>query len=92
MAAIRAHEMARDVEKLHKNKHWYLTHELAWVLLRQFVPGLKISRVNRYFAHVNSAKCCQNNPQRRQASSTLFDNCRRFIPGELRILWNPTSS
>jgi len=86
MASVRAREMARDIEALHKNKHWYLTHELAFVLLRQFVPGLKMSRVNRYFAHVNSAKCCQNNPQRRQASSILFDNCREFIPGELRIL------
>jgi Uracil-DNA glycosylase len=35
---------------------------------------------------VNSAKCCHNNPQRGKAATVLFNNCRSFIPGELRIL------
>ena len=39
-----------------------------------------------YFSHVNRAKYCQNKPQRKQADKTLFENCRRFIPGELRVL------
>lgn len=86
--AVRRHELAEDVSRLPKNKHWYLTHELAWVLLRPFHPHLTIASTSPYFAHVNSAKCCQNNPQRGKAAAVLFNNCRGYIPGELRIL-NP---
>jgi uracil DNA glycosylase superfamily protein len=86
LEAVRQREMNCDVDGLPKNKHWYLTHELAWVLLRPFHPQLTIADTSPYFAHVNSAKCCQNNPQRGKASGVLFKNCRSFIPGELRIL------
>lgn len=65
-------------------KHWYQTHELARKLLACREPNVLDSRL--FFAHVNSAKCCQNNPQRGKAGSVLFDNCRGYIPGELRIL------
>ena len=34
--AVRLQEVACDVQSLHQAKHWYRTHELAWVLLRQF--------------------------------------------------------
>jgi len=84
--AVRVWELREDVAALPKNKHWYLTHELAWVLLRQFHPRLMITTTSPYFAHVNSAKCCQNNPQRGKAQDALFANCREFIPGELAIL------
>ena len=83
---VRMRELARDVAALPKHQHWYRTHEMAWELLRQFEPGLAVADARLYFAHVNSAKCCQNKPDRRQADSTLFKNCRRFLPGELRIL------
>lgn len=43
LAAVREQELACEVEALPKNKHWYLTHELAWVLLRQFHPTLTIA-------------------------------------------------
>ena len=69
-----------------KGKHWYRTHELALDLLGQFKAGLTVADTRLYFAHVNSAKCCQNKPQKKQADRTLFENCRRFIPEELRLL------
>ena len=84
--AVRRQNLATDVAALHKSKHWYRTHELAFSLLRQFKVGLTIADTRLYFAHVNSAKCCQNKDHRRQADRTLFENCRRFIPGELRVL------
>ncbi len=84
--AVREQELDRNVEALPKNRHWYRTHEMAWTLLSQFKSGLKCTDARLYFAHVNSAKCCQNKPGRKQAASILFENCRRFIPGELRVL------
>ena len=84
--AVRCQNLATDVETLPKNKHWYLTHEMALKLLCQFKSGLKIADTPPYFAHVNSAKCCQNKKNKGQADGTLFDECRRFIPEELRIL------
>ena len=35
---------------------------------------------------MNSAKCSENNPERGQASSVLFHNCRSFLLDELMIL------
>lgn len=79
-------EIDQNVFSLPKHKHWYRTHELAFRILRHFKPGLTIQDTKRYFAHTNSAKCCMNNPGRAQANSILFENCRRFIPGEIEIL------
>ena len=84
--AVQTMELERDVEKLPKHKHWYRTHEMAFELLRQFEPQLTIPDSRLYFAHVNSAKCCQNKDGRRQADLILFKNCRDYIIDELRIL------
>lgn len=84
--AVRRQALDCDVAALPKNRHWYRTHEMAWELLRQFEPHLTVADTRLHFAHVNSAKCCQNKRGRERADSTLFENCRRFIPGELRIL------
>ncbi|MDE0153849.1 MAG: hypothetical protein OXN23_08400 [Gammaproteobacteria bacterium] len=84
--AVRRQALDCDVEALPKNLHWYRTHQMAFDLLCQFKPHLTIEDTRLHFAHVNSAKCCQNKPGRKRADSTLFENCRRFIPGELRIL------
>jgi hypothetical protein len=86
LEAVRRHELAENVGALHRAKHWYLTHELAYRLLHRFVPGLTVATTSPYFAHVNSAKCCMNKSLRRQADTVLFDNCRSFVPGELEIL------
>lgn len=77
---------AANVASFPRGRHWYETHELALTLLRPFKPDLTIEQVGPYFAHTNSAKCCQNNPGRALAAETLFRNCRRFIPEEVRIL------
>ena len=79
-------EEGENVLGLHRNKHWYRTHELAFTLLRNFKDDLILEEAKHYFAHINSAKCCENKPGREQASQLLFDNCRRFLPGELEIL------
>ena len=79
-------EEKENVLNFPRNKHWYRTHELALTILKNFKPDLRIDDARHYFAHVNSAKCCMNNPQRAQANQILFDNCREFIPGELKIL------
>ena len=84
--AVRKGNLAYDVAALPKNKHWYRTHEMAFELLRQFKPELTVVDTRLYFAHVNSAKCCQNKSGKKQADKALFENCRRFIPGELRLL------
>ena len=84
--AVRMRELDRNLAALPKNKHWYLTHKMAFKLLRQFEPQLSVADARLYFAHVNSAKCCQNKHGKKQADSTLFENCRSFIPEELRIL------
>jgi|GEM_PF-495262 len=87
LASVRQQEeIDCQVLALPRNKHWFRTHELAYTLLRSFSPGLRLEDAKRYFAHANSAKCCQNNPQRAQASEILFANCREYIPGEITIL------
>ncbi|PYQ74283.1 MAG: hypothetical protein DMG01_21090 [Acidobacteria bacterium] len=47
---------------------------------------LRLDCVVRHFAHMNSAKCCQNNPRNAQAAAVLFENCRPFIAKELELL------
>ena len=75
-----------QVNALPRNGHWYHTHELAWYILRQFHPDLDIEDTKRFFAHTNSAKCCQNKPDGSQADARLFRNCRRYLAGEIRVL------
>ena len=87
-AAVRRQEetKAPSVESFPTNRHWYRTHELARYILRQFRPKLDIEDAKKYFAHVNSAKCCLNNPGRKEASKRLFDNCRPYLLDEFKIL------
>ena len=77
-------------QELHRNKHWFLTHELAYKIMKKFKPelGSNIEKIKPFFAHTNSAKCCMNKKDKSQADKILFKNCREFIPGEVRIL-NP---
>ena len=86
-AAIRQQEeIDLNVQRLHKGKHWYLTHELAWYILREFKPDLRLDEARQFFAHTNSAKCCMNKPHRTEANAVLFRNCRAFLRGELSLL------
>lgn len=79
-------ERERDVLALHKGKHWYKTHELAWYIFKRFNPDIRLEDAKGYFAHANSAKCCMNKPGRKQADRVLFRNCREYLRGELEIL------
>lgn len=69
-----------------KNTHWYRTHELAWHILRRFDSKIRLEDAKNYFAHANSAKCCQNNARAKQADARLFTNCRSYLRGELDVL------
>ena len=70
-----------------KNRHWYHTHELAACIVNRIRgASMKPWEVAPYFAHTNSAKCCQNKERRRQADKRLFENCRRYLSGELAVL------
>lgn len=79
-------EINRNIHTLHKSKHWYRTHELAWYVLKRFDSNLYIDGVKKYFAHANSAKCCMNKVQRKKANAILFNNCKRYLKEELKIL------
>lgn len=86
--AVRREHGCRQYKPTYHGYHWYRTHELAWYILRRLDPddALKIHDVNRFFAHTNAAKCSVNNPNRREAENTLFQNCRPYLRGELEIL------
>lgn len=79
-------EVERKVLVLHKGKHWYKTHELAWYIFKRFRPSIRLEEAKGYFAHANSAKCCMNKAGRKQADRVLFRNCRKYLKGELEIL------
>lgn len=74
------------VADLPKNKHWYLTHLLAWHILKKFRGDLTLETLRSCFAHTNSAKCCENNSGSAEASNTLFNNCRQYLHREVEIL------
>lgn len=87
LEGVRSWEEQRgDVSTLPKNRHWYRTHEIAWIILQRFDNSLTLRETFRYFAHTNSAKCCMNKPGGKQADRHLFRNCREFIPGEIGAL------
>lgn len=71
-----------------------LRHELFQVTGRYLATGAalteKLLAVTPYFAHVNSAKCCTNDPAQengmKKAPGGFFVNCRDFARKELEIL------
>ena len=72
-----------------KSKHWYRTCEIAQRVLAPFDPAIDTMAVEdmiEFFAHLNSARCCQNNPGHSQASQILFDNCRQYLKTELELI------
>lgn len=87
-ASVREQEENCNVSYLPKNKHWYLTHQLACSILKKFDQNLNIQDVSRYFAHANSAKCCMNKDKRKKADRILFKNCQEYLNGEIGVL-NP---
>ena len=79
-----------NVCALPRNQHWFLTHELAWHILKCFdkylTKDLTLERVKHYFAHTNAAKCCQNKRDKSPADWWLFENCRPYLDCEIRVL------
>ena len=70
-----------------KTRHWYRTHELAACIFNTILGTCMTPRqAQQYFAHTNSAKCCQNRPSRGLAHRRLFTNCRPYLRGELKVL------
>ena len=84
--SVRKRMEAVDVSSIPKGRHWYRTHELAWYILKTYDPDLKIEETKLYFAHANSAKCCMNKARSKKADRILFENCQRYLKGELSIL------
>lgn len=74
------------------NPHWRQTCNLA-VDFFQGHHGLKglskrdaLEEVVKYFAHVNTVKCCQNKHGKNEADQHLFVNCRDYLSKEMQIL------
>jgi len=83
-------QLQKDIEKWTPNApkkgHWHWTLMLAVELLQSFIPGITRDSVVKYFAHTNSAKCCQNKRHGAEADSRLFKYCISFVPDELERL------
>ena len=54
--------------------------------LKKFNPNLQFKDICPYFAHTNSAKCCEDYKKTSQSADRFFENCRGYIPGEIQIL------
>jgi hypothetical protein len=102
--ALRKGNLNLKPKEIPKGRHWYITHQFAWVIFDEFnkqtnskldightdekmhfYPENEIYKIMPYFAHTNSAKCCMNKPQAKQANKKLFTNCRGYIPKELEL-------
>ena len=86
LAVRQQNEDDRDTLSLHKHKHWYRTHELAWYILKIYKPDLRVEDAKHFFAHANSAKCCMNKNQKKKADRILFKNCQEYLGEEISIL------
>ncbi len=93
IGGVRKITQSIDVLSLPKNRHWYRTHEIAWILLHKIFENsygkeISIEEIAPYFAHLNTSKCCVHNPGHKMAKARLFKNCREYVLGEIEIL-NP---
>jgi hypothetical protein len=78
-------------ERLHKGRHWYETHRLAYEMLNPIAINLRgmplqFGAIHKYFAHTNSAKCKDAARSTNQGNNLMFDNCRGFIREEVELL------
>lgn len=84
--AFREWEENKYIPEKGRTWHWREVHQVAWYILRRFWPKLTVAETRHLIAHTNSAKCCVNNKGRAQAKRSLFDNCRRHIAPEMKLL------
>lgn len=61
------------------------TNNLAFYILRAFNSEITEGNVMKYYAHTNAAKCCINKDGRGQADKILFDNCQKYLRGEIKL-------
>lgn len=88
MEHLLIHEQERSYFK--KNDiHWKATYGIAQSLLKDFID-VDLIEINNYFAHINSAKCCQNKKRNEEANEKLFKNCISYLKEEIEIL-NPNT-
>jgi hypothetical protein len=85
-------------ESLHPRTQWFKTAQTAiWIF--EVIKTKKPSRwvwdasrrsefptVAQFRAHTNSGKCSQNRDGHGSADSRPFDNCRKYLGREIRIL------
>ena len=84
---VRAENESHIVAQLKKGQHWYETHFWATKIINSIGEmNIDITDSKYYFAHLNSAKCCQNKPNHRQADNILFQNCNQYLKEELKII------
>jgi uracil-DNA glycosylase len=85
---IREYWLNKDIDEDKEKTWWYRTNAFALIILKKFKEGLALKKdnVKYYFAYTDSEKCSQNKKGARQNDKTLFKNCRKFIPGEVKIL------
>lgn len=62
------------------------TNNLAYCILRAFNSEIAEDAVIKYYAHINSVKCCMNKKDRKKAAGILFRNCRNYLRGEIELL------
>ncbi len=86
-AVRRQEQIECKVTKLPKGRHWYETHYWAQQIYSA-ISGKRISLegTKNYFSHLNSVKCCQNKPHSKEADPILFQNCRQYLPQELKLI------
>lgn len=80
-----------DPDRLHKGRHWYWTHKIAYEILNNVACArlggpIQFRHIHKYFAHTNSAKCKDAARGSGQGPDLVFHNCRPFLPGEVRLL------
>ena len=85
---IRDQEENHFDHNYHRNKHWRETHAFALEILKDIAQkrDIDLTKVCRYFANVNSAKCKDMNKGTHQGSARLFKNCKEYICNEVEIL------
>ena len=61
-------------------------HKIASCIYEEFGAVDLPENTAPYFVNVNAAKCCENKPKNELASLVLFENCRKYLRGEIDIL------
>ena len=96
MEAVRKGVVKNDINDSRwnpHNRHWYQTHWIATQVLAPFLKfnveaGIEgaLEAVKPWFAHCRAVRCSQNKKNKAMVDKLLFDNCNKFLQGEILIL------